>query len=96
MNKPCCWALSVEGLSERTPHQVRRHHPCVHCIADHLTDVQIPDAGEIKPTFRSWHGGFEPSSRNTKQVSEAMASVITVFVKFQKIIQQDEYPEAFV
>lgn len=38
---------------------------------------------------------FEPSSHNTNQVSEAVASVIEVFVKFRKIIQQDEYPETF-
>jgi len=54
INKPWCWALGVEGLHERTPHEVRRH-PGVHRMADHLTGVQILDAGEIQPTFRGWH-----------------------------------------
>lgn len=38
---------------------------------------------------------FEPSSHNTNQVPEVMVSVIKVFVKLRKVIQQDEYREAF-
>ncbi len=50
------WAFGADGLHERTPHQVRRH-PGAHRMPDHLTGVQILDAGEIQPAFRGRHVG---------------------------------------
>ena len=95
INKPWCWSFSVEGLHERTPHEVRRH-PGVHRMADHLTGVQILDAGEIQPTFRSWHvrDVGDPGLVWSPDGKRLVQHVLRYRQRMQLRSEQDKYPGA--